>query len=149
MFDCLFRRLPLGLRLNQNNLRVIGFNQELYEKQFLGKNVIRVGDVIVSVDNVTVRNAKELSKQIRTPLRIRFVRTNKSKIPKSYYMISPDRVVFFVPMMTSPLGLRLGKDGCISVRLHFFYTQQRQQQQQQHRVSTTNGKDIEFEITST
>jgi len=99
----------LGLRLNQNNLRVIGFNQELYKKQFLGKNVIRVGDVIVSVDNVTVRNAKELSKQIRTPLRIRFVRTNKNKIPKSYYMISPDRVVFFVPMMTSPLGLRLGR----------------------------------------
>ena len=110
-FDCVFRRIPLGLKLQQD-LKVIGFNTCDFQKQCLGNDVIRVGDFVINVNQRAVRNARSLFQlKLTPPIRIRFVRTKK-KIKNTCFR-EQDRVVLYVPIMNTPLGFSLDDNGRI------------------------------------
>ena len=108
-YDCIFRRVPLGLKLRQD-LKITGFNKSEFQKQCLGEDAVQSGDFIIKVNRRDVRDVRSLSElKLNPPIRIRFLRAKK-RVKKS---IEKDRVVLYVPIMTSPLGLRLGKGGRI------------------------------------
>ena len=108
-YDCIFRRVPLGLKLRQD-LKITGFNKSEFQKQCLGADAIKSGDFIVKVNRRAVRDVRSLSSlKLTPPIRIRFLRAKK-RLKK---IIEENRVVLYVPIMTSPLGLCLGKDGRI------------------------------------